>query len=641
MSALAGLWRFDGRTDAEDACARILAGQQVYGPHDRALAGAAGGALALGRNLFRRQPEDAYDRQPLTGARWRLVADVRLDNRDELAGALGLASHAPTLSDADILLVALERWGPGCCERLLGDFAFAAWDGGGARLVLARDAIGMRPLHYHQARGFFAFASMPKGLHALDEIPRAPDEDYIARGMIHAMSQGSGSFFEDIRRVEPGAIVTVTPAGVRAAPWWSPPRETLRLKRQADYVEAARAELDAAVARSLRGANRVAAHLSAGLDSSAVASTAARLLASSGGAVIAYTAVPRDGYDLPLPPGAIGDEGPLAARTAALHANIEHVLVRGAGRSPLVELDRIFFLYEQPLASLANAVWTHAIYDDARAKGVDVLLTGALGNLTLGYDGLASLPDLLGQGRLLRLAREWTALRRSGRLDHRAAAIATFGPHAPRWLWRWARRRLGRGDAVPATSALRPDRFEALQAQVRAAYPESDGRPWRDSVELRLWGLRRVDRGAHNKAALAGWGLDVRDPTADRRLVEFCLSLPPEQFLRGGVPRALARAVLADRVPHEVLCEPRRGRQAVDWHEGVTADLPGLAQEIERLGACGPAARVLDIGRLRALAQTWPSGGWERPAAGAGYRIALLRGLSIGHFIRKAAGANA
>jgi asparagine synthase (glutamine-hydrolysing) len=135
---------------------------------------------------------------------------------------------------------------------------------------------------------------------------------------------------------------------------------------------------------------------------------------------------------------------------------------------------------------------------------------------------------------------------------------------------------------------------------------------------------------------LAGWGLDHRDPMADRRLIEFCLSVPTDQFLRDGIQRALA-----DRVPREVLQATSRGLQAIDWHESLTRSHTSLSDEIQRLAACGPAARLLDLDRLRGLVDNWPSDGWERADTILSYRAALLRGISVGHFLRLASGSNA
>jgi asparagine synthase (glutamine-hydrolysing) len=110
MTALAGLWRLDGDPDAAEACGRMLAAQWIYGPDGGAQW--SDGPVALGRRLARLLPEDAYDRQPLHSAAGHvvLIADVRLDNRDELCAALNLqGGEAGQLSDADILLAAFTR----------------------------------------------------------------------------------------------------------------------------------------------------------------------------------------------------------------------------------------------------------------------------------------------------------------------------------------------------------------------------------------------------------------------------------------------------------------------------------------------------------------------------------------------------
>ena len=118
MTAIAGLWRFDGTPDAAECCARMLAAQEIYGPHHGAQWSKS--AVALGRRLMRILPEDVFDRQPLIGddGRYVLVADLRLDNRDELTDALRIPGpQARTFCDSAILLAAIERWDESCLER--------------------------------------------------------------------------------------------------------------------------------------------------------------------------------------------------------------------------------------------------------------------------------------------------------------------------------------------------------------------------------------------------------------------------------------------------------------------------------------------------------------------------------------------
>lgn len=645
MSAIAGIWRLDGRPDAGQACGRMLDALEPYGPHASDLWDADG--VALGRRLHRTVPEDAFDDQPLSGGAGtlRLVADLRLDNRGDLAVELGLrAAEVHRMCDAALLLAAWERWEAACFDHLVGDYAFALFDRRRRRLVLARDPMGRRPLFYHQGQGFFAFATMAKGLHALPEVPYGPDEDQAAELLALLPAAPTRSFFKGVCRVEPGTLVEVADQGLSTRRHWNPRRGVLRLAGAGEYAEGLRHHIDQAVAAQLRGAGGVVgAHLSGGLDSAGVAATAARILAPSGGRVAAFTAVPRPGYDRPVPRGRFGDEGPLAEATAALYGNIEHLKIASGDRSPLAGLDRRFFLFEQPTLNLCNAVWVDAINDAARQRGLSVLLTGQSGNLTLSYDGSTLLPELVAQGRFGRLAREGWGLMRHGGMSLPGVLMASFGPWMPAALWDALHRAwgLGRKD-LTGHSAIDPDRLVDLDLPARARERGLDFayRPRKDGFETRLWALGRVDLGAHHKGTLAGWGLDLRDPTADRRLLEFCLSVPGEQWLADGVRRRLGRLALADRLPIEVVNQRDRGLQAVDWHEGATAARGEIVGEVERLAGNAAAARALDVDRMRRLVQAWPEGDWHRDEVMGGYRLALLRGISVGHFLRRASGGN-
>jgi asparagine synthase (glutamine-hydrolysing) len=646
MSAIAGIWDFRGSRDAAQDCARMLTAQSIYGRHGENRW--ADGIVALGRRLTKLLPEDIYDTQPLEGrdSPFVLVADLRLDNRDDLVAELRLpAAQAKTMCDAALLLAAFEHWDDECCGHLVGDYAFAVWDARADRLVLARDIIGSRPLHYHRGEACFAFASMPKGLHALADIPRAPDEERIAEFLALLPEYGSSTFFEGIERVEPGHVVTVTRAGIRVRRHWNWQRHTLSLRSAGDYVDALRHHLDQAVHSRLRGVDgRVAAHLSAGFDSSAVATTAARLLAPSGGKVIAFTAVPRAGYDLPVPKRRLGDEGPLAATTVAIYPNIEHVLIRNGDQSPLDAFDQHFFLFDRPVLNPCNSGWDAAINNEVGARKLTVLLTAGMGNMTISYHGSQLLAELVRSGQWIRWARVVTAIVRRRHWRLRGALSATVAPWLPPRLWQLLSRvYYHHWDDIRKYSAIHPDRLEELDlaSRARAHGLDFSYRPRKDGVAMRRYALGWADVGNYYKGTLGGWGIDVRDPTADRRLIEFCLAVPTDQFFHDGVPRALARAALADRVPPEVLNEPRRGLQAVDWHEGLTVARSQIAEEISRLEHTAPAVRALDLARLRRLTENWPTGGWERQEIVYQYRLALLRGISCGHFLRRASGGNA
>jgi asparagine synthase (glutamine-hydrolysing) len=265
-----------------------------------------------------------------------------------------------------------------------------------------------------------------------------------------------------------------------------------------------------------------------------------------------------------------------------------------------------------------------------------VLLTGQVGNFTFSHTGFDLLADLLGGGRLIEFAKQARALRRRGTRIESIAANALW-PFLPPRLWRLGNRLRGRrvGAGVGETSLLNPALNEAVAARSSERLAQATAGRER-GVGVRLAALAGSEFGNFNKGALAGWGLDVRDPSGDRRLVELCLSIPSHVYMSDGIPRALARRVLADRLPPLVANETRKGLQGADWHEGLVAHWDDVRREAGRIAAAPVAVRLLDTGRMAALLESPTVRNWDSNEAQAHYRLALLRGISAGHFIRSA-----
>jgi len=633
MTAIAGLWQFRGNTPASSRCGRMLANLASYGRDDQNQWSAR--AIALGRCLARVLPEDAFDDQPLvscqTGA--VIVADIRMDNRDEIARLLQLEPRAiASLCDSALLLAAYDKWGTSCVDRIVGDFAFAIWDPRVQHFILGRDPFGQRPLYYHASPALFAFSSMPKGLHALAEIPFVPSCDTTAQ-FLALIPVAEKSFHEHIQRLPTGHIAVVTrPGDVSLHAYWRPNPQPLRLKRPEDYIEGYRFYLDQAVHSCLRGATNVAAQLSAGFDSSAVAATAARLLAPNNGRVVAFTAVPRRGYTGGAHLGKrIFDEGPVAAETAAMYENMDHVRVYTGATSPFARLDDNLALFEQPVFNICNQTWLNQISSLSQSRGLKVLLNGQLGNNSISYAGTEFFAELFARGRLAKWFEEAHLAMRHSHFTYRSILAATLGPYLPERLWEVLSKWKGVGIGIHDRCALTPEFLH----QMKGRTPRGTFTLQANGFLRRYQALRSVDNGNMNAGTLAGWNLDCRDPSADRRLVEFCLSVPTEQFFFHGIPKSLARRALADRLPPAVLESRQKAMQYIDWHESVTADRKNLAKEISFIAASPLARSTVDVARLRWLLDNWPSGGWERFETWFTYRAVLLRAISAGHFLRQ------
>jgi asparagine synthase (glutamine-hydrolysing) len=149
MSAICGILSFSGVSIRHADLDRQINTMTRRGPDRRKTW--CSGPVGLGHALMRVTHEDAFDDQPLVdrGAGLALVADLRLDNREELACALGIdAGSLRQLPDIALVMAAYKKWSDDCATHLLGDFAFAIWDARAGKLVLARDHMGARYIHY-------------------------------------------------------------------------------------------------------------------------------------------------------------------------------------------------------------------------------------------------------------------------------------------------------------------------------------------------------------------------------------------------------------------------------------------------------------------------------------------------------------
>lgn len=248
MTALAAVWSF-GAGDPASEVAQMLAGQAARGPDGAAQL--SHGQATLGRALRWTLPEDAHDKGPilLRDGKGVLIADVRIDNRVQLEGFVRVdPPRARTMSDAELVGAAIARWGESAVDKIVGDYAFIWWDPANARMVLARDFLGTRPLEVARGQGFVA----------------------------------AGSRIEGGDRVPPGHVLMLTHDGGALRRWWRPTSKALGFANEAEYAAALQEQLDLAVRSRLRGAGDAVALLDTGDPAGAAIAASARPLLPGG-----------------------------------------------------------------------------------------------------------------------------------------------------------------------------------------------------------------------------------------------------------------------------------------------------------------------------------------------------------------------
>lgn len=647
MTTICGIWHFDGRPNAGMRLQRMQGALTMYGRNRQNRW--EGGDIAIASGLTNTVPEDRFDRQPLNGGagRFTLVADLRLDNREELAAKLEIrGERLAEMADSTLLLAGWERWQTGVMDHLVGPFCFAVWDRTERTLTLVRDHLGMRPLYFHVADGWFAFATMPKGLLALPEIPSRLNE---RRLMDYAMMQslGSDSYYAGIDGLAVGHVMVVKSDGRRTSrAYWDPLAvPSLEFRRREEYGEGLRDVLTTAVRAAVRTTTAIGSQLSAGYDSTAVTAMAARLLAERGQALTAFTAIPRPGYTSPAGTTGLADEGPVAALVAARYPNIRHRLIQAPPGGLLEVLDRYAFHHDQPLLNPVNGLWLDELHRAARDGNIGVMLTGGGGNFTLSFRGDGYFRELYEAGRWRELAGALLTYRGEYFLG-RAHALRQVG----RWVvgetaWAFLRRTLrGTGQlrmgALSSHSPLHPSYFATGAERTRLrergyllAWPAQPATKRLQAECLVSPGFRSTAKGV-----LAAFGIDCRAPARDLRVARFCLGIPLGANYRNGRFRGAYRDAFAGWVPREVMELNRFGAQGADWHLLLRSELPAFDRELARFSALGDTRPLLDVTGLRELVATYPESDDGTPETAMRFHHKLIRGIAAARFMRRALG---
>lgn len=557
---------------------------------------------------------DLTDRghQPMRhpGGEWLLSFNGEIYNHLTLRRELDEATFVGH-SDTETLLWALERWGPPVLSRLNGQFAIAALDLRGGRLLLARDRFGQKPLYLARGDDGVWFASEPAALLAAGARAEPVETAWraIADG---SYFEGEATLLEGITRVAPGSWTAISLADTELSSWrWhvrasdvdATSEARLKCRPRSKLTSELESTLRAAVHGALLADAVVGTMCSGGLDSSLITALAVEAKPDLIAFGASYAA---DG---------VLDEGPAARRVAdALGIDLELVNVTPS------EWRRGFVPatvhYGSPIANASSVTVAQLAYR-AHRRGVKVLLTGeGADELFGGYDSLhtaalvAFLPwrhRILHRAEPALLGDPVRVLRLLGRL------IVRLGRYGAGW-----------------TNLTSPDTGDDALAESMSAYAHHAGQ--RRALEVVLLSrmdytlsflLNRMDKNAMQAS------VEARVPFLEPEVVKLVLNLPLEARVgpwTKGILRDVARRVLPWSVAHR----PKIYGMAFDaggWIEqaadpGFLAD--GLLRDALTIPE-GEFARVVSAARGDLKIRLWSAEIWCRSVF-AGQSIQEIEG---------------
>ena len=502
----------------------------------------------------------------------RVVLNGEIYNYRQLRQELERRGHRfSTAGDAETVVHLYEEEGEALLARLQGMFAFALWDARGKRLLLARDRLGIKPLHYRHDGRRLAFASESKVLLIDPEFPRRLNRQAADRLLSYLYLPGTDTLIEGVKRVPPGCWLRWEDGRVEIGRYWEPSLKPTRGVSETEAVAEFRTRFREAVESHLVSDVPVGALLSGGLDSAGVVAQMAELL---------------DRKPKTFTVGFAGadDERPMARRLAE-HFGTEHHEFELDPSRFVGDLPRLIWHLEEPTPI---SFLPHFYLSEFARRQVKVALIGE------GADELFA-----GYRRLL-----------------------PFAP-ALRFLPRGLQQRLyrqGLHSMKGATANSGSQADDPLRATLRApaATPLDAALTFEQRYELPDYQLHRVDR------MTMAWGLEARVPYLDHRLVEYVNTLPDHFKIRGFERKYLLRRALAGLVPEEVLRGSKRGFGAPFrlWYAGDFAEAARTYVNEKSLRERGWLRG--EAGRDLFRPRRW---GWAQRRAGS--RLFLLLTLEI------------
>ncbi len=476
-------------------------------------------------------------------------------------------------SDSEVILRMYSRYGPEVVREFEGMFAFAIWDRREGTCFLARDPLGIKPLYLWIENGTMAFASEVRALlvvgMARPELSPEALQNYFLFGSVPEPK----TLVRGVEALPAGHKLLWKGGRGRVQRFWE-----LQIPADSGSVEEsiplARAALEDSVRRHFVSDVPVGIFLSGGIDSTALVALARRIGAG-----------PLQTFCLSFDDAAL-DEGAVAARTAAHFGTRHHDLRLGAGvgRALLTSfLDRL----DQPSIDGFN---TFCVSKLAHDQGAKVVLSGLGGDEVFGgYPSFQTVPRLVGWNRALSLMGPvrclfGRALEEHG-LQPRHRRLGTFmtGPPSAATAY-WAMRGIFTPPEVK--QLLRQyGQVTASSEELAAVAFHVPAQPTLEDVVsyLELTRYMRNQLLRDSDVTSMAWGLELRVPFVDRKLIETLIRLPARVRLARG-KRLLLDAV--PEVPEWVAGKPKRGF-VFPFEQWFAADWQELFGHIKRVNGAG------------------------------------------------------
>lgn len=524
-----------------------------------------------------------------------ITADAIIDNRSELFNLLNIpVNDRSNITDSRLILEAYRKWGEKSLNYLCGDFAFAIFDIKRNNLFCARDQVGKRTFYYFDCNEFFAFSTTIEPLFSITRIKKQLNKEWLAYflalpGPVHEVNCEQ-TVYTNIMQLLPSHTIEISDQKIVLNQYWSPlNKEEIKYKTDSEYEEAFREVIYDSVNSCIRSFKPVSVMLSGGLDSGTVAVVAADILKKQGKVLNAYCAVPFTDYVNDLSSRLIADESQYVNEICKKAGNIKINYIKSDNKNSITDINEFLNIYEQPYKTIENSFWYNGIISTASKEGSDIILNGQFGNNTISYGSISSyLSTLLNKGKFFTLYKQMKEYSKFNNQRFLFILKCFLKDNLSENIFDIYHKLRGGKKDYNAPTILNKElsvKYKTIENLIRLGLLRSPKNVDINKEREFIFHPRFLSQiGMFETKIGLNYGMQIRDPTADKRVIEFCFRIPENQYVRNGNERFLLRRAMNGILPDKVrLNYMQRGYQSADWIQRLVPFWNDISEEIDEM----------------------------------------------------------
>lgn len=567
MSAIAGIIDFSGKEIPEHKISLIEEVSSNFRTDRTDTYSEPGLFFSCSHQYFTN--EAVNDVSPITDDEKNVIfnADIFLYNRKELIEKLArdtelTPSEISSKGDCELAFLVYMHYGIDFVNILNGAYSIVIRDKREHCVYIVTDYVSCRHIAYSVTDGMLYYSTTLHVISALMEEKLAIDEEWLCASYMDftpdTEKRPGKSAYKGVYRVEPGHYLKISlpdtgsgtdPVNIDNVVYWDPRKNIKKIKLSSDeeYGKLFRNTFINSVKRMLRARNRYGVLLSGGLDSSAVASVAAMELAKSDTKLYSYTQVPCSDYKFDTSVLHRENETEAVLYHKKKYPNIECKFITSGDHTPFSDPEKYIKRFAQPVKPIINSCYFYSIDEEIKNDGISIVFNGGTGNSTISYGNITSY--VCQKNRQLHFMRSFREA---------SAFCRLYGVSKPRLLKFYFSSKINKFKKIDTPNFIKPefkDRYK-LDKMLNKHFSRTgggDADTWREWKGFVFRPLQIQHMAYHYTCQSLFTGAISLDPTMTKDVIELCMGLPVDCFVRNGKERRAVRDYLKGIVCDEVL----------------------------------------------------------------------------------------